>query len=196
MKPGPAPQFDRQDVLRKAMELFWDQGYEATGMAQLVEHVGIGRQSLYNAFGDKHSLYLEALRAYDQEFLARLTGLLDAPGSPLGNVRRVFEVWMQMATEGQFKGCLYASAAASLGRHDPVVAKALEEAYDRLEQVFVRTFERAQEVGELGSDVEAADLARLFVNTGQGLAVLSSVRGSAFAGGVMRAIDALLEQAS
>jgi len=94
------------------MELFWDRGFEATGMAQLVEHVGIGRQSLYNAFGDKHSLFLEALEAYDHAFLQRLFDLLEAPGSPLGNVRRVCKMWEQLAADGEFKGCLYASASA------------------------------------------------------------------------------------
>ena len=193
MNPGPAPQFDRQEVLRKAMELFWDQGYESTGMAQLVDHVGIGRQSVYNTFGDKHSLFLEALRAYDQEFLARLTQMLEGPGSPLGNVRGVFQMWEQMATDGDFKGCLLANASAALGRHDPAVAEALAEAYERLEGVFARTLERAREAGELRPNVQPRDLARLLVNIGQGLAVLSSVRGPGFTQGVLRSVEALLE---
>jgi TetR/AcrR family transcriptional repressor of nem operon len=192
MNPGPAPQFDRQEVLCKAMELFWEQGYEATGMAQLVEHVGIGRQSLYNTFRDKHSLFLEALEAYEREFLQRFIEVLEGPGSPLDNVRQVFRMWEQMAQSGELKGCLYASASASLGRHDPVVAKALEAAYERLEGVLTRAFERAREAGELGPEVEPRDLARLFINTGQGLAVLSSVRGLEFVRGVLRSFEALL----
>ena len=193
MTPGPAPQFDRQEVLGKAMELFWDQGYEATGMAQLVEHVGIGRQSLYNACGDKHSLFLEALEAYDRGFLQQLVDILEAPGSPLGNVRRVCRVWEQLAADGEFKGCLFASASASLGRHDPIVAKALEKTYDRLERAFARTFERARKSGELGPQAKPRDLARLFVNTGQGLAVLAAVRGPSFAKGVLRSVQSLLD---
>ena len=196
MNPGPAPQFDREEVLRKALELFWAQGYEATGMAQLVEHVGIGRQSLYNAFGDKHSLFLEALQAYDRQFLGQLVETLEAPGSPLGNVRRVFEMWKKLVFEGEFKGCLYASASASMGRHDPIVAAALAKAYDRLEEVFVKTFERAREAGEIGPEVDPRDLARLFLNTGQGLAVLGPVRGPHFAEGVLRSVEALLNRAS
>ena len=196
MKPGPAPQFDREEVLRKAMELFWDQGYEATGMAQLVEHVGIGRQSLYNAFGDKHSLFLEALEAYDQAFLQQLFDTLEAPGSPLGNVRTVCRLWEQLADDEDFKGCLYASAAASLARHDTRVAGALDQAYDHLEQAFTRTLERAREAGELKPAAEPRDLARMFVTAGQGLAILSSVRGRPFAQGVLRSLEALLRSYS
>ena len=194
MKPGPAPQFDRQEVLRKAMELFWDQGYEATGMAQLVEHVGIGRQSLYNAFGDKHSLYLEALEAYDQDFIQRLVDLLEAPGSPLGNVRSVCRFWEQLASDDEFKGCLFASASAALGRSDPRVADAVEGAYQRLEQAFYQAFERARAEGELGPEIKPRDLARLFVSTSQGLAVLGPVREPRFTKGVLRSLQALLRR--
>ena len=50
MSPGPAKQFDRDEVLERAMQLFWAEGYEATGMTRILEHVGIGRQSLYDTF--------------------------------------------------------------------------------------------------------------------------------------------------
>ena len=193
MNPGPAPQFDRQEVLRKAMELFWEQGYEETGMTQLLEHVGIGRQSLYNTFGGKHDLFLEALEAYDHGFLQTMVEVLEAPGSPLGNLRRVFGLWESMVSSGEFRGCLYASASASLGRHDREVAKVLENSYKRIEGAFARTLERAKEQGELRPEIDAEDLARLLVNTGQGLAVLSSVRGVEHARGVLRSVDALLE---
>ena len=61
MNPGPDPQFDRQQVLEAAMDLFWAQGFEGTGMTQLLEHVGIGRQSFYNTFGDKRALFIKAV---------------------------------------------------------------------------------------------------------------------------------------
>src|SRR5438552_1393149 len=60
-------EFDRNEVLHRAMEVFWCQGFEATGMPHLVEAMGIGRQSLYNAFESKRGLFLEALRLYQSE---------------------------------------------------------------------------------------------------------------------------------
>ncbi len=194
MKPGPAPQFDRQEVLRKAMELFWDRGYEATGMAELVEHVGIGRQSLYNTFGDKHSLFLEALEAYDQGFVQNMIDVLQAPGSPIGNVRNICRMWVQFASDENFKGCLMASASASLGRSDERVAKRLEGSYERLERAFHQVFERARKAGELEPATSTRDLARLFVNTGQGLAVLAPVKEPRFTKSVVRSLLALLPE--
>lgn len=57
-------EFDPDVVLDRAMELFWERGFEATSMALLTERLGIGRASLYATFGDKHQLYLAALRRY------------------------------------------------------------------------------------------------------------------------------------
>ncbi|HEU4769480.1 MAG TPA: helix-turn-helix domain-containing protein, partial [Pyrinomonadaceae bacterium] len=57
-------EFDRDEALQKAMEVFWARGYRAASMQNLVEHMGINRQSLYDTFGDKHSLYLQALDRY------------------------------------------------------------------------------------------------------------------------------------
>ena len=175
------------------MELFWEQGYEATGMAQLVDHLGIGRQSLYNAFGNKHALYLQALEAYNQAFVDRVIELLAAPGSPSRNLRTVCHAWEQMLTESQFKGCLLANSSA-LGRNDEGVRKIVASAYQRLEQAFFRTIQRAKEEGELDSSTDARGLARLFVNTGQGLAVTSQVTEPRFGKAVVRSLLALLPE--
>ena len=56
--------FDEHEVLDRAVELFWDRGYEATSVADLEKHLGVGRQSLYNTFGDKRELFLRSLSRY------------------------------------------------------------------------------------------------------------------------------------
>ena len=63
---GRPKEFDREEALQKAMELFWARGYEGTGMRELLQHMGIGRQSLYDTFGDKRSLFIEALKCYNR----------------------------------------------------------------------------------------------------------------------------------
>ena len=79
-------EFDRDEALHKAMEVFWSRGYEATSVGDLVEHMGINRQSLYDTFGDKHSLYLAALDRYREVEGRKLFELLsvqeDACSSP------------------------------------------------------------------------------------------------------------------
>jgi TetR/AcrR family transcriptional repressor of nem operon len=69
-------EFDRDAVLHKAMEVFWSRGYGATSIQDLVKHMGINRQSLYDTFGDKHALYLQALDRYGEVEGRRLFELL------------------------------------------------------------------------------------------------------------------------
>jgi AcrR family transcriptional regulator len=63
--------FDRTQILDKVVELFWDWGYEATSINDLLDYLGIRHQSLYDTFGDKHGLFLEALERYDQQYKER-----------------------------------------------------------------------------------------------------------------------------
>src|ERR1043166_7581204 len=83
-------EFDRDEALHKAMEVFWARGYEAASVQDLVEHMGINRQSLYDTFGDKHALYLQALDRYQEVELRKLFELLARPGSVRKALRQLF----------------------------------------------------------------------------------------------------------
>ncbi len=170
--------FDRSEVLGRAMDLFWNQGYEATGMAQLVEHLGIGRQSLYNEFGDKRGLFLAALRAYADTTQGEITEVLNRPGSPLESVRALCQMWIAMAEADECSGCLLANTAAEFGRKDQEIHDVVEAAHRRAEDLFCGTFQRAIDAGELAPNVSPRDLARLFMSAGAGVAVLSKLSGS------------------
>ena len=80
-------QFDQDEALLKAMEVFWSRGYEAASIQDLVRHMGINRQSLYDTYGDKHALYLLALERYSEVESRRLIDLLERNGSV--KIRRV-----------------------------------------------------------------------------------------------------------
>ncbi len=64
MTRGPQKQFDTEVALTKAMEVFWEHGYEATSLSALLKNMGIGKKSLYDTFGNKRSLFLKALEYY------------------------------------------------------------------------------------------------------------------------------------
>src|SRR5882762_5197437 len=83
-------EFDRDEALHKAMEVFWSRGYKATSIQDLVKHMGINRQSLYDTFGDKHALYLLALDRYREIEVRKLFDLLERPGSVKKNLRQLF----------------------------------------------------------------------------------------------------------
>jgi TetR/AcrR family transcriptional repressor of nem operon len=88
---GRKLEFNREQALEKAMELFWAKGYNAVGLRELLQQMGIQRQSLYNTFGCKHTLFLEAVQHYGQTVVCRIKGQLNQPGSPLENLRCVLQ---------------------------------------------------------------------------------------------------------
>src|ERR687894_1938309 len=100
-------EFNRDEALGRAMEVFWSRGYEAASVGELVEHMGINRQSLYDTFGDKHSLYLQALDRYEQVESRKLFEVLQRPAS----VKKAFKDLFNGVVEGslcdqQHRGCL------------------------------------------------------------------------------------------
>src|SRR5881398_4152423 len=100
-------EFDPEEVLHRAMEVFSACGYEGTSIQGLVKHMGINRQSIYDTFGDKHSLFLQALDRYREIQSRKVFEVLERPGSIKKNLQRLFEetVARALLPEGR-RGCL------------------------------------------------------------------------------------------
>lgn len=157
------------------MELFWSQGYEATGMSALCDQMGLGRQSVYNTFGDKESLFAEALSHYGRTMLRPMIDLLDAPGSGLANVEAVLEIWEDRAHSDSDHGCLIANSIAEFGMKEPKISKALACLLGEMEAAFYRALKRAEQEGELPPGRDPRALARLLTTMGQGLSAIGKV---------------------
>src|SRR5215211_7704351 len=112
--------FDENTVLDQAVQLFRERGYEGTSLADLEAHLGLGRQSLYNAFGDKQALFLKALDRYRREVGEEAVARLNAPGAGLEAIRMFFQHTIDMLTaDGPRSGCLVANTILERGPHDP-----------------------------------------------------------------------------
>lgn len=172
---GPEKHFDREEVLGKAMELFWQQGYGATGMSQLLNHMGIGRQSLYDTFGDKKSLYLASLERYFDYLMTQWQSQLDVPGSPILNLRNLFHRLREVAEETGFCGCFIGNAMAEFGEGDKDVRGLLVRFLGRMEEMLAGVLQKAGEVGELSPRARPHDLAKLLIVSIQGSALLSKL---------------------
>src|SRR5436189_3978301 len=108
-------EFNRDEVLHKAMEVFWTRGYERASIQDLVEHMGINRQSIYDTFGDKHTLFLQALDRYREIESRKVFAQLDRPGSVKKNLRLLFEgaVEKALSEEGR-RGCFVGNSISEL----------------------------------------------------------------------------------
>lgn len=175
---GRPREFDRDEALNKAMELFWARGYEATGMKDLLQQMGIGRQSLYDTFGDKHRLFLEAIKHYNLRSTQGMVDQLSATGSPLENIRRTLRGCASHLSDGNCRGCLLTNTLVELAPHDDEVAAAAGSALTRIETAFRKALERAVDQGELPPDANVRALARYFTSTLQGLVVMGKASAS------------------
>jgi TetR/AcrR family transcriptional repressor of nem operon len=166
-------EFDPDAALQSALELFWRRGYEATSMSDLVEHLGIGRASIYATFGNKHELYMKALERY-QEQLPDLLGELSQPGPVLPAVRALVRRYADEATAENLRmsGCFITNTAAELAPHDPAAARQVERNWDQLETVLHSALVRARAQGELGEGRDPLALARMLLVLLQGLKVV------------------------
>ncbi|MFF9451747.1 TetR/AcrR family transcriptional regulator [Streptomyces flaveolus] len=167
-------EFDPDAALRAALELFWRRGYEATSMSDLVEHLGVGRASLYATFGNKRELYLKALERYEQGLLPDLLADLARPGPALPGVRSLVRRYAVEATAEDLRGrgCFVTNTAAELAPHDPVAARRVERNWDQLETVLHSSLTRARDQGELPPGRDPVALARMLLVLLQGMRVV------------------------
>ena len=112
-------EFDRDEVLHRAMEVFWMRGYEGTSIQDLVKYMGINRQSHYDTFGDKHSLFLQSLDRYREIQSRKVFDVLERPGSVKKNLRQLFEevVTPALSAEGR-RGCFVGNSMSELLQSD------------------------------------------------------------------------------
>jgi TetR/AcrR family transcriptional regulator, transcriptional repressor for nem operon len=167
-------EFDPDAALEAALELFWRRGYAATSMADLVEHLGIARASIYATFGGKHELYLKALDRYKQNADPAIVELLSQPGPALPAVRSVVHRYAeQCQADGRRRGCFIVNTAVELAPHDASAARRVEASWTTLETALTSALTRARAQGELPGDKDPAALARFLLTVLQGMRVIA-----------------------
>lgn len=169
--------FDRDEVLDRAMRVFWRQGYEATSIQDLVCATGINRASMYDTFGDKRGLFLASVDRYVNAISAMRLGALDEPGPALPALRRFFDDLVRFSVgEGRRLGCLMTNTSVELAPHDEEVADLMGQALGRVEEAFFRLLTRAEAQSEISPGRDLRALARFLLVTLNGLRVLARAK--------------------
>ena len=171
-------EFDPQKALQTAMQAFWRLGYERTSLDVLMQEMGIARQSLYDTFGDKRTLYLQALAQYRDNDHARLR-LLFASGQRIkdGFATILLGISHESREEHQ-RGCLLLSANMEREAKDKVIAQFLLDNQLKTEAIFTEALRRAQSGGEVSDKHDPEVLARFFVATIQGMRAMAKVNSN------------------
>lgn len=171
-------EFNIDDALMKAIELFWRRGYEATSLHDLVDYMGISRASLYATFGSKHDLFLKALRRYDQKFREEMVAdMLQSAASPRQAIIKTFEAAITAVLEGGSRdGCLLINTALELSPHDSESEEIVKRAFVAMEGFFRLMIEQGQAEGEIPETISPTDTARGLLGLFIGLRVLARSR--------------------
>ena len=169
-------EFNEATVLEAAMRCFWAQGYELTSARDLAEQMGITGASLYNAFGDKRSLYRRALGYYLEqsvrERIARVEGL-----PPYAAIRAFFdEIIERSVTDKQRRGCMLVNSALEVAPYDAEFKKLVSKEMIFIETFFRRCIIAGQQDGTISAIRPAAELAKMLLSVLLGIRVLARTR--------------------
>ncbi|GAA2742259.1 TetR/AcrR family transcriptional regulator [Kitasatospora cinereorecta] len=164
--------FDEEATLDRAMLLFWRKGYEATTMNDLVEELGLGRGSIYAAYGDKHRLFVLALGRYLGHQTTLLDSALGDTGPVLPHLRDVIDRLLAADAACTGAGCFSVNSIAELLPNDAEVAELARRSLQFAEDAFTTQLERAARAGELSPAIGPRDAAHLLVTTVQGLQIM------------------------
>ena len=170
-------QFNTDEALGAAMSAFWARGYEATSIQDLVDCMGINRGSLYATFGDKRSLFIQALRRYDAVHRKAWIAALVEAKSPRAAIAGAFEGAISAVLDAGLRdGCLLVNTALELSPHDREISEIVSRGLSEMEGFFREMIETGQEAGEIPPTVAPVDTARSLLGLFIGLRVLARSR--------------------
>lgn len=182
--------FDESEALHSAMFQFWESGFEGTSMQDLVDRMGISRQSLYDTYGNKRELFLAALNRYRESVISEHLRLIDEPSTAPSDALRAWFEHVLSRDLGSPVGCLMVRTATEYGIGDTEVGEFLADCVAEMHSALERLMRRGQATGEFDPTRPVDDLAGLVLSMGLGLHVLG--RLPARVGALQPSVDAML----
>ncbi|WP_166904783.1 TetR/AcrR family transcriptional regulator [Mycobacterium sp. DL440] len=158
--------FDEKQVLTAVCDQFWDAGYGATSLEDLMRVSGLGKGSLYAAFGDKHRLFLQALQGYTDTRHELLRKTLTETPRALDALRKLLEAPTEADSR---RGCLMANSTYELGHADPEVLAHAHRTYETSTALIGDCVARAQREGDVPVGAHPIAFARALLAAQQGL---------------------------
>ena len=164
--------FDENEVLTKAIQLFWHKGYNGTSMQDLVDGLGISRSSLYDTYTDKHTLFIKALESYQNSGADKIQEISENSGSAKATIKKLLEfVTDELLNDKQQKGCFMVNAEVEVAPHDTEVNSLVCKNDQQMEDVFFQVIKKGQDSGEIKNEQDARALARFIFNAVKGIRV-------------------------
>lgn len=170
---GRPREFEEDRVLDAAMNIFWNQGYEGTSLKDLCSATGLHKGSLYQAFGDKHQLFLKSLKYYMEQSFKEVAASAYLHDSPMANLRSLLKEITIKCIEGE--GCMVINSLVEMAPHDQEVKQMIDQSYAMKQRFLTDLIDRAQRDGEITIKQDPDRLAAVLMVTLAGLA--ATVKG-------------------
>ncbi len=166
-------EFNESQVIEKAMQVFWTQGYEASSLKDLTHAMGLSKSSLYDTFGSKHDLFLATIDYYRENVTGKVRSAanLDAPARHVIKAILGRAVDRILAPDGR-RGCFLNNTAVEVGMHDPEARARCQSGMAVMEQTMHKLVVRGQSEGDISSTKSARALARFMTSTINGVMVI------------------------
>lgn len=174
---GRPREFNTDDVLDRAVDVFWARGFDAVGVQEICRATGLNPGSLYSAFGDKRGIFVQALQRYMRVVSHEAIGRLNGNPSGLASLEDYFAKLIDAMVDGKRQwGCLVTNSVVEFALRDAEIAEAFRLHLTRLEVAFEGAVERAKRDGDAHPALSAGETATFLVCTVQGLNVLAKTR--------------------
>lgn len=164
--------FNQEEVLDKAVQLFWRKGYNATSANDLVKELGLSRSSLYDTYGDKKTLFVNSLNRYRKTVVVKMIKIIDNSTDIKSTLKDIFRLIIEQDIEAKIpKGCFIVNSAIELSSYDHEIARIVELNQLGIEEALEKAIIKGQENGTVSNIQKATDLAKFFYNSIVGIRV-------------------------
>lgn len=166
--------FEHEQALERALQVFWQRGYEGASLNELTDALGINRPSLYAAFGNKEELFRKALQRYLDGPVAYVRAALEQ-ATPRQVVQHFLRHSAELLTNPDNPAsCMIVQGALTCGEGGQAVQQLLSDCRNQTRLALQRRFEQAQTEGNMDAALNAAALARYVITLQQGMSVQAS----------------------
>lgn len=169
--------FDEERAIDKAVDCFWSRGYEATSVRDLGEAMEIGGASLYNAFGDKRTLFVKCLERYANRSSRERMARIEEKHAPKDAIRNFLaEIIERSLKDPDCKGCLLVNSALDVAPHDAAIGMAVAGYLDEIRAFFRRNIEAARRAGAVPKAIDAEGVSGHLLGVLMGIRALTRVK--------------------
>lgn len=167
---GRPLQFNPDTALNAAVDLFWEKGYSASSLQDILQATRLSKSSLYQTFGNKHKLFEMSVNQYKQNTLSDLQQMLEQSSSGFEFISQLFfNVTKEIRGKNAQRGCLIMNTASEFSQSDPVIAKLVKQAKAAFTDMFEQAIKQAQVEKDIPADKDPKVLAAYLVSSLSGL---------------------------